>query len=429
MPNAGGQYYWTSKLAPPRHAPFAAYLTGALAWGGALFTSAAVCLAVAAAIMGCVAMSLPGFVVQSWQVVVIYQAVNAIAYLFNCCGRLLPSIGAIMLYTSLVSFVIITIVVPARTHNQNTATSVFATFINSTGWRSDGIAFIVGLVNSNWAFACLDCATHLAEEVHQPERMIPWAIMGTVVIGFVTGWTFSLAMFFSMGDATELANSSVPILQLFYQALRDTRGAIALESLVIATGFGCLIASHTWQARLAWSFARDRGLPGSRHWASVNTRLDSPIAAHSLSCVVVALLGFLYIGSTTAFNSMITACIVLLYVSYSIPVGYLVFYYGRSNLKRGPFWLGKLGMVANCVLLAWTVFTLVMYSLPYQLPATPGSMNYVSAVYVVVVCLVVGYWRVRGRHTFRIRSDQSAAVQESVTEQAGGASAFEEKHV
>ena len=31
-----------------------------------------------------------------------------------------------------------------------------------------------------------DAATHLAEEVHHPERAIPLAIMGTVCIGFVT---------------------------------------------------------------------------------------------------------------------------------------------------------------------------------------------------------------------------------------------------
>ena len=38
---------------------------------------------------------------------------------------------------------------------------------NLPGWTQGGIAFIVGLVNTNWGFACLDCATHLAEEVVQ----------------------------------------------------------------------------------------------------------------------------------------------------------------------------------------------------------------------------------------------------------------------
>jgi choline transport protein len=160
------------------------------------------------------------------------------------------------------------------------------------------------LINTNWAFACIDCATHMAEEVARPERMIPIAIMGTVAIGFVTAWFYSVAMFFSMNDLQELFETAtgVPILALFYQALGSKAGAIALESLIMATGMGCQIASHTWQSRLCWSFARDRGLPGSRYLSHVDRRLDVPFRAHLVSSVIVAILGCLYLGSYTAFN-------------------------------------------------------------------------------------------------------------------------------
>lgn len=183
---------------------------------------------------------------------------------------------------------------------------MFATFINNTGWTQGGIAFIVGLVNTNWSFACLDCATHLAEEVHRPERMVPIAIMGTVAIGFVTSWFFSVSMFFSIvGDFEDIVATStlVPVLELFYRALDNKAGAIFLEVMIIATGYGCLIASHTWQSRLCWSFARDRGLPGHQWLSKVDTRLDVPVIAHFVSCVIVAIVGCLYLASYTAFNS------------------------------------------------------------------------------------------------------------------------------
>ena len=165
-------------------------------------------------------------------------------------------------------------------------------------------AFIVGLINTNWAFACLDCATHMAEEVARPEKMIPIAIMGTVAIGFVTSWFYSVAMFFSIQTLDDLfvTPTGVPILALFYQALANKAGAIALESLIMTTGIGCLIASHTWQSRLCWSFARDAGLPCSRFLSKVHPRLNVPLEAHSVSCVIVAILGCLYLGSYTAFN-------------------------------------------------------------------------------------------------------------------------------
>lgn len=224
---------------------------------------------------------------------------------------------------------------------------------------------------------CLDCATHMAEEVAKPERNIPIAIMGTVTIGFVTSWFYVISMFFSLSDFKLLLNTptGVPILELFHQALGSKAGAIVLEALVITTGMGCQIASHTWQSRLCWSFARDRGLPFHSVLSKVDPRLDVPFLAHSFSCFIVAVLGLLYLGSSTAFNSMVIGCIVLLYVSYSIPVICLLIK-GRDNIKHGPFWLGKVGLFCNIVLLAWTLFTIVMYSFPSEYPATTGSMFY-----------------------------------------------------
>jgi len=233
-----------------------------------------------------------------------YQVVNAFAFIFNCYGKVLPTVATTTLYTSLISFFVILVVVPARAPTHQEAKFVFANFVNNTGWAENGIAFIVGLINTNWAFACLDCATHMAEEVARPEKMIPIAIMGTVAIGFVTAWTYSISMFFSMQNLDGLfaTLTLVPILELFYQALAVKAGAIVLESLIIATGIGCMIASHTWQSRLCWSFARDRGLPFSRFLSHIHPILDVPLQAHFVSCVIVAILGCLYLGSYTAFN-------------------------------------------------------------------------------------------------------------------------------
>jgi len=241
--------------------------------------------------------------------------------------------------------------------------------------------------------------------------MIPIAIMGTIAIGFVTSWTYSVAMFFSMNDLPALFDTptKVPILELFHQALRSRRGAVALECLIIITGLGCQIASHTWQSRLCWSFARDRGLPGSKFLSKIHPVLDVPFNAHLTSCLIVAVLGLLYLGSYTAFNSMVTACIVLLYISYAIPVVCLLIR-GRENIRHGPFWLGWVGKVANWVLLAWTAFTLIMYSFPPVMPVTAGNMNYVCVVYVVVLVLVLVYWWVRGEKTYRNREERYEEV-------------------
>ncbi|KAI9659676.1 MAG: hypothetical protein M1829_006549 [Trizodia sp. TS-e1964] len=404
FPNAGGQYFWANELAPKKYANFASYLTGWFAWLGAIFTTASVALAVASALLGSWQLSHPEFVIERVHVFVGYQAVNGFALIFNCYGKILPSLAHISLWTSLVSFLVILIVVPGKAPSHQDAKFVFATFFNNTGWENNGIAFIVGLINPNWAFACLDAATHMAEEVPRPERMVPIAIMLTVAIGFVTAWSFAIAICFSIQDLDGLI-TLVPMLELFYQSLRHKTSAIFLETLIVLTGLGCMVATHSWQARLCWSFARDRGLPGSRFLAKVHPRLDVPLRAHIASCVVVAVVGCLYLASSTAFNSMLTASIVLLYNSYAIPVACLLVR-GRENIKHGPFWMGPFGLLSNVVLLAWTTFTFVLYSFPVSMPVEASTMNYVCVVYAVVFIVMIGYWLIYGKLTFRRRDER-----------------------
>ncbi|PYI11242.1 choline transport protein [Aspergillus sclerotiicarbonarius CBS 121057] len=402
MPNSGGQYFWAHQLAPRKYARVASFATGYLSWAGSIFTSASIALSLATIILGMWQMGHPSFVIKSWHTVIAYDLVNLLAYIFNTYERILPGMAKVSLYTSLISFLIIIITVPATSHNFSTARAVFAHFANSTGWSSDAIAFFVGLINPNWTFACLDSATHLAEEIPHPETNIPFAILGTVVLGFVTSWPYVIAIFFSVTDLEAIINTATgsPTLELYYQALGNKAGAIVLEALVLATGLGCLIASHTWQSRLCWSFARDKGIMFHQWLSTIPQQNQVPMNAHTLSCGIVAVVGLLYLGSATAFNSMVSACIVLLYGSYAIPVSSML-YKGRRNIEHGPFWLGWFGLVCNVVVLLWTAFTLVIYAFPASYPVTSSSFNYVIVVYVVVAVIAISDWFARGRKEYR----------------------------
>ncbi|CAI7664623.1 unnamed protein product [Penicillium bialowiezense] len=59
MPDAGGQFYWTSQLASERYRRFLSYLTGWAAWTGSLFTCASIALGVGNLCMGCIKMVHP----------------------------------------------------------------------------------------------------------------------------------------------------------------------------------------------------------------------------------------------------------------------------------------------------------------------------------------------------------------------------------
>ncbi|MCJ1264871.1 hypothetical protein MMC22_004746 [Lobaria immixta] len=113
---------------------------------------------------------------------------------------------------------------------------------------------------------------------------------------------------------------------------------------------------------------------------------------------------------------MVTACIVLLYISYAIPVICLLIR-GRNNIRHGPFWMGPIGLLSNIVLLMWTAFTLIMYSFPSVRPVLPGNMNYVSAVYGVVVFIITVDWILRGKRNYRgqvARHEEQVVLAENI---------------
>lgn len=414
-PHAGGQFWWSLKLAPKKHKRFAAYLCGSFAYAGSVFTSASTTLSVATELVGMYALTHPDFSPRRWHVFVCFELLHLFLMLFNCYGKSLPLISSSSLYISLFSFFVITVTVLACSSGKfNDAKFVFATFYNETGWASGGIAFIVGLINPAWSFSCLDCATHMAFEVEKPERVIPISIMGTIAIGFVTSFCYAIAMFFSIRDldAVLSSNTGAPILDIYNQALGNKAGAIVLGCLVLFTSFGCVIACHTWQARLGWSFARDKGLPYSHLWAQVNPQVGVPLNAHLMSCAWISLIGLLYLASSTAFNSLITGCISFLLLSYAIPVICLLM--KKRQIKHGPFWLGSFGLFSNIVLLGWTVFCLVFFSFPPALPVTKNNMNYVAVVIVGYAIYSLLYWRFKGHKEFSAIAEQEEELLHNV---------------
>lgn len=78
-------------------------------------------------------------VIQSWHVFLGYQITNFFAFFFNCYGRILPTVGRMSFWISLLSFFIILVAVPSKAPTHQDAKFVFANFINNTGWKQNGI--------------------------------------------------------------------------------------------------------------------------------------------------------------------------------------------------------------------------------------------------------------------------------------------------
>ncbi|GME85662.1 unnamed protein product [Ambrosiozyma monospora] len=238
IPNAGGQYVWTKVLAPKRHAPFWSFLCGQLAWVGSVFTNASMAISLGTMLTAMYSLAHPDFTIETWHVFVAAEVAHWFVFLFNCYQGWLPYLASFALYCSITSWLVISITVLGCSKGEFQPPSfVFKQFDNQTGWNSAAIAFITGLINPAWSFSCLDSATHMAEEVMNPQKVIPQSIMSTVAIGFVTSFTYVVALFFCIKDIDGILNSGsgFPVMYIYYQVLENKAGAIVLASMVFVS--------------------------------------------------------------------------------------------------------------------------------------------------------------------------------------------------
>lgn len=108
---------------------------------------------------------------------------------------------------SLIEYLVVLTTCVGRAPSYQPSSFVWTDFLNFTGWSSKGVVFFIGLTAPNYMYAAVDGAVHLAEEVANPTRIIPRALLSTWLIGFVTTFTFSIAMMYSGQDFEAIAET------------------------------------------------------------------------------------------------------------------------------------------------------------------------------------------------------------------------------
>lgn len=399
-PHAGGQYYWTAQLSSPNTRRFISYMTAILSWASVICTGASAVSGMTNTIFAIVGLTYPDFNYQPWMGFLLFQAFNWAGVAMVFYERIIPVMSNTFVAVSLVTTITMIICLVAPNSRKASAAQVFGAdgYFNLSGW-SDGVAFLVGISGINWGFSCLDAATHLAEEIPEPSKNIPKALLWTVAIACGTGLATNLAVFFAADDL-ETTTSILSLLYTVYD--NNLTCATVLGSLVAFSVWGSVIGIHTWQSRIVWSLSRDKGFPlHSRMSRLAPAPFHTPAYAICWGGCWISLLGCLYLGSTVAFNSFIGAGIVLQYITYSIPAALLLFK-GRGNFPHGSFWWPRFGPIANIVVISWTLLITVFYSFPLFLPVEAASMNYLACVVVFAFLYAGGYWVLYGAKHYRL---------------------------
>lgn len=101
----------------------------------------------------------------------------------------------------------------------------------------------------------------------------------------------------------------------------------------------------------------------------VSPNLDVPVNAVVTSLVISSLLSLINIGSTVAFNSLVSLTNGVLMVSYSVCIGCFVWRrLSRQPMLPSRFNLGALGLPVNLLAMAFLAVVFVMVSLRADYP-------------------------------------------------------------
>lgn len=290
---------------------------------------------------------------------------------------------------------------------KNTPSFVFKEVTNSSGWSNDGISWLVGLLSTVYPLLGYDAACHLAEEMPHASRNVPLAMVGSVVLNGLLGLGYCIMLLFSTGPLDTLLSTPTgfPFMQIFLDVTQSSAGATVMSLIIILIAIAATAAGITSTSRTFWAFSRDKATPFSSFFSYVTPTSQIPTRSVVLVTILQMLLGFIYLGNSTAFNAVLSMAILGLYTSYLIPIIYFMIF-GRPHMESyefGPFRMPKrVGLVVNLVACAWLVLAIVFSTFPTVVPVTAQNMNYSTVVMVGWVVLGGGYYFWAGRRKFEV---------------------------
>lgn len=402
-PTSGGQYHWTAMLAPPSQRVFLSWFTGWIATLGWVANTAAGAFFAATMIQGVMVQNDPTYGYHRWHGTLLMWAVMLVVFLVNSIGtKLLALAEGCILILHLSAF--LAILVPLLYFSQKgSSAEVWGTFTNNAGWNSNGLAWFVGLISANLPLIGYDGPAHLAEEVHNASTVVPWAMVGVVLINAPLGWAICIAFSYciipTINDAL-VSPTGYDFIEVFYAAVgkAGTAGMTAvLIILMWCATFGFLATA----SRQTWAFARDNGLMFSTYFAKVNPTLAIPLRAIVLCSIIPCLIGLINIGSTVAFNAIVSLTEAGLFISYLIPITLIMVKKIKGeHVRYGPWSMGKMGVFVNGFSAVFLVISTFFSFFPPAIPVTPTSMNWSIAVFGGFVILGLAWYAVVGRKQY-----------------------------
>ncbi|KIW99848.1 uncharacterized protein Z518_10776 [Rhinocladiella mackenziei CBS 650.93] len=408
-PVVGAQYRWTALYSPKgfMSPAFWSLLQGWITVFAWMAVCAQVCFLEGTIIQGLVVLNDETYIPERWHGTMFSWAILAIPLLCNIFARRvlapLEVLGGIVHIALFVVFVVVLVAMSPR----SSADFVFATtFTGLSGYGSPGVQWCIGLLSGAFPLAGFDGVLHMSAEVKNAPLRVPQSMVLSVLINGVLSFGIIITILFCIGDPVAVSETPTgyPIIQILYNSTGSKGATTTLMTFILFTGVVAVFSTLASVSRLTWAFARDKGLPFSSFFGKVHPTLRIPLNALLLITTIIVLLNLINIGSTVAFFAILSLNTLSLYISYIIPIMFLVIHKLRGfHVPYGPFKLPRgTGLPINFFAICYAIFIAIFLPWPPTVPVTAESMNYGGPVMGAVILFALLDWFLGGKKRFDV---------------------------
>ncbi|TKY85903.1 hypothetical protein EX895_005444 [Sporisorium graminicola] len=424
----GGQYHWTYAMTNKRYRAPVAYIAGWMGTAGWIALASSVPLYAGSTVMGVIGIYLPGFNASTWKLFLVYMGLTVYCGAVNIFGvRIFSKMNqAALLYSMFGAIVVfvVCIAVPSAQGHRSSASFIFTDFVNITGW-SDGIAWMIGLIQAQYCLVGADGASHVIDEIDRPHINAPKAMVLACLIGGTSSFLVLIAVLAGISDMESVISAGAAgIVEAFFQATHSKAATLCLNLILLGTLTFAGPALMITTSRMVQAYANDGCLPFQSKLGSISPRYQVPVYAVLFCCTCYTVFGVVLFGSVIAVQAIVSASVVLLQLSYVVPIAGMLFG-GRKrifNAQRSDcsddnddddddeipipseikYTLGPvLGPIINTAALCYILLTTVLFLLPSYIPVTsPSLMNYSVVVVAATLALAAANWFVFARKQY-----------------------------
>lgn len=225
--------------------------------------------------------------------------------------------------------------------------------------------FLASSLSGLFLFYGFEACGDVAEEVADPTRAIPRAMILTILVGGVSGFLSYAGYVLAAPDLQAIVDGEEtdPIPGILVSSLGTAGSKVFLVVAVLAF-ISCVLSLQAAGSRLIYAFARDRMLPASRWLSHVSDRHAVPTHALLVMCVVPLLIAVFVFYRPDSLARVTAFAVLAIYVSFQAVVLAALRQRFKGWRPAGLWSLGRWGFLVNVVALAYGIFAILLLLRP-----------------------------------------------------------------